>query len=225
MSRRTTHFFMKKLIIIICLLAINILSYKYLIYLNNKSEAFIYNYSDNYLLILKKDIVLDDIESFVFDDYFIINSFKTFDYDYRFDSENIYISIDDSIYHYPYSIKEKEIEEVIIYQYLLSNNNSFKQDNSNQNNISDSSYTDKTEAQIDQVIENTQQNTFNLYRSSLTYSLNTELDTIINDIYACFETDYDVEIDYSLLNTSDLGTYIVYLNYGDNSAQISIQII
>ncbi|MBR5755827.1 MAG: hypothetical protein IKX97_08440 [Erysipelotrichaceae bacterium] len=65
-------------------------------------------------LIPKKELILDDTENFIFDDYFLILSLIDNGYRYEFDEKYLFIYLKDSLYKLEYSIEDKsDIEETI----------------------------------------------------------------------------------------------------------------
>ena len=84
MSRRTTHFFMKKLIILIILLVmLNIISFRYLRHISSNRINYIFHTDSKPIIIPRKKIILDSIEEFKIDDYFNIYSHNDYLLDYN----------------------------------------------------------------------------------------------------------------------------------------------
>lgn len=193
---------MKKLLIIsISLLCLNISAYYYLKYLLNNIKPFEYKFSNNVYLYQIKDIEIENINDFVFSDYFKLNSFNKNSYKYKFDEEYIYITLDNSkTCQFVYTIKKPQIIEKVIYKEVENNNNGIDYEDNYENYM---------------YIDN----------NVLEFSLNTSLDDIRQILKNNIHTTYETTIDYSRLNTSSIGDYIVTYNSDFENIDILIKIV
>ena len=197
------------------MLLLNIVSFNYLKKISSDRNPYTF-ISDSIPIILpKKDILLDNIDQFKIDDYFKIYSLNDYRLNYDISDNTIDILLNDKKYSFPYSIRQPEIVEVIVYQKIESNkptNNSYNNTQTISNNIS----SDNTESYIqpDNIHTDTHtHNNFTLNRSSLSYPIDTDLNRIISDIYSSFVSEVAVSIDYSMLNPGAVGSYEIYLNH------------
>ena len=184
---------MKKyiLIIIICLFS-DIYLYKYYIKIENEKKVYEYKNNDLPLLYQKKDIILNNIEDFVFDDYFKILSFNDESYNYKFEDDVLKINIKniDDTYEFKYELTKPKIIEKTVYKTVTE----YIDGNSN-----DSSF-------------EYFQNDTKLINDYFSFPLGTDLGTIISTIGSqAIESDESVTCDYSSLNPYEIGLYSVNL--------------
>lgn len=218
---------MRKFILIVALFLLNIILYKYLERLVINKQSFDVFYDTYPLVINKKNISFYDKSDFIFDDYFLVLGCEKYTYDYFFEDMNINLSVktDDNTINlqYHYSFLEKEVVTEVVYKEIYKPIVSYTTD-TNQNN----SYTN-----IEQNVQNSPDihhiedthNSFTLLNNSLSYSINTELGTIISGISGSFISDSYVSVDYCMLNPSVPGEYPVYLYTQDGCTYIVLVII
>ena len=208
---------MRKFILIIILVVLNIYLFVYLKQISESKFPFEYSYENDPILINKKELSFYDVNEFVFDEHFSFICNKDVSYKYSFDEENIIISVLDRQYIYPYTIleKEKEIVKEIVYKEVskpASNTSNHTSNNTTNNTYSNNSdYSDYS-------VSNTSEPSFTLLNSSLSYSTGTDLGTIITGISNSFIADSYVSLDYASLNPSCPGNYPVYLYTQDGSS-------
>lgn len=184
---------MKKyiLIIIICLFS-DIYLYKYYIKIENEKKVYEYKNNDIPLLYQKKDVVLNKIDDFVFEDYFKILSFNDESYNYKFEDDVLKINIKniDDTYEFKYELIKPKIIEKTVYKTVTE----YIDGNSN-----DSSF-------------EYFQNDTKLINDYFSFPLGTDLGTIISTIGSqAIESDESVTCDYSSLNPYEIGSYSVNL--------------
>ena len=210
MSRETCSFFMFK-IIIICFLILSIAcSYDYLQTCLKQRQPLSFHPDPKTLLIQKKEIILNEQKDFDFNDYFSVLAFQEYSCSYEFTDDTVVITLDGNAYEYPYRIreKEKEIVEVTVYKEVYHENPepaAIPSAVSSQMNLNEEHY-------------------LHLHRSSFSYPVNTEISQIIGDLSSCFDSNANVMIDFSQLNSSANGSYPVYFRYDDEQKEIIVHI-
>ena len=209
---------MKKYLLIIILLFMFIfVGYAYLSQISVDAIPYVLKIIDNPLIYLKKELIIDDIESFDFDEYFQILSNNEFKYKYTFNADNLNIFINNNKYSYPYKIKEKEkeiITEYIIQEVYIENNSN----NYNNNNIPNQSNNDTIHS------FDLEPDYFYILNDYLSFPLGSELSQIINEIQNNIDTNIRVSIDYSSLNPNSIGEYIIYIHSNNETKSIIINI-
>ena len=209
---------MKKYILTIILLFLFIFaSYAYLKQISVDAIPYTLKIIDNPLIYLKKELIIEDIESFDFDEYFHILSNNEFKYKYIFNADNLNIFINNNKYSYPYKIKEKEkeiITEYIIQEVYIENSNN----NHNNNNISIQSNNDTIHS------FDLEPDYFYILNDYLSFPLGSDLSQIINEIQNNIDTNIRVSIDYSSLNPNSIGEYIIYIHSDSGTKSIIINI-
>lgn len=200
----------KLLILIVILIFLNIFAYKYLENSINNQKEYRFNINKQQFIIQKKDLILDEDNEFIFDEYFAILSLNKPQYKFDIDDKNINVTIANKKLSYPYSIKEKEVIEVekvitqnipvYIPQYINSDNN---------------------------VVNTSQSNNpyFSVINSYYSFSKETDINHIISVIRNAVDTNQEVTIDFSSLNPNESGIYNVYFYTDSNSASINVEII
>lgn len=202
---------MKKLLIILILILLNYLSYRYLIVLNKAYKPFI-PIQDSFLLVQTKNIKIYDESDFIFDDYFKVLSFSNYSIKDKFIDNTYHLEITTSSIKKDYQFDVTFLEpEVIVntiteYIYLDKEDKDTSSNNPTNNTI------------------NNNKTYFDVYQTSFSYETNTSLQTIINDIANSFECSEEVMIDYSSLNPSVEGTYTVTLISSIKNISISVLI-
>lgn len=171
--------------------------------------------NDHYPLIYqKKDIVLNDIEDFVFDDYFTILDFNDSSYTYRFLDDELLIKIKDNNleFKFPYSIIEPQIieKEVIKYETIYVENNS----NNNQ-----------TAPNNDVIIEEVNDTKIYYLQSHYSFNVGTDISTIISIISSDITCYDNVTVDYAYLNPYEVGVYSVYFYSSSDKVIKTIEIV
>lgn len=189
---------MKKFILLIIIFTLlDIYLYKYYLKIENQRKEYAYKNTDKPLLYQKKDIVLNNIEDFIFDDYFTIISFNDVSYDYKFDNDILKIKIKDIdyVFEFNYEIIKPKIIEKTIYKTVTEYKDSNNYDNS---------------------INEYYQNETKLVKDYFVFDLGTDLSTIISIIGSeAIISDQSVTCDYSSLNPYEIGSYSINL-YTDN---------
>lgn len=200
----------KLLILIVILIFLNIFAFNYLENSINTQKEYRFNINKQQFIIQKKDLILDEDNDFIFDEYFAILSLNKPQYKYDIDDKNIHVTIANKKLSYPYSIKEKEVIEVekvitqnipvYIPQYINSDNN---------------------------VVNTSQSNNpyFSVVNSYYSFSKETDINHIISVIRNAVDTNQEVTIDFSSLNPNESGIYNVYFYTDSNSASINVEII
>lgn len=95
---------LKKIIIIILLTVANVCSLYYLKEITNNSICYDYTINDKKYFVLKKEIVLDNIDDFNINEYFIVLSFKNDYIKYFFTKEYLCLLMNNELYKYEYKI-------------------------------------------------------------------------------------------------------------------------
>ena len=208
---------MKKLLFsILILLLLNIISFNYLKQISSDRNPYTFISDSNPIILPKKDILLDNIDEFKIEDYFKIYSLNDYKLDHKISDSTIDIILNNKEYSFPYSIRQPEIVEVIVYQKVESNKplNNVHIDNTLTNVDTDISQNIKPDNIPDTINTNNHPSSnFTLNRSSLSYPIDTDLNRIISDIYSSFISNVAVSIDYSMLNPGAIGSYEIYLNH------------
>lgn len=193
---------MKKLILaIFVLVAIDVALFYYLANLVDNQNAFEYKIINQPIVYQYKDIVLNDVDDFVFENYFkIINSSEK-NYNYYFDDENLIIKISNNEYSIKYELTEPVVIEKVIYE-------------NSQNNIN-TTYDEYVYEEYD---------CFYVDNEYLFFDLGTSLDEIRQILLANINTTYETSIDYSRLNTSQIGQYEVFYVTKNEKIKIIVEI-
>ena len=202
---------MKKLFLIIMFLVVLIcFSFVYLKYIQKNRHPFLFEEGNTSFLYQKNEILLNNKEDFVFDDFFSFIGNHRDDYRYSFKDENIIISIDEQTFTFPYQIREpqKEIIEKIVIKEV------YKEKAENHSGNRTDSHRQETSREY-----------FNVKNSHLTFNEGTDLSTIIKHISDAVESSEKILIDYSILNPNEKGIYAVYLSSGNHSAAITVEIV
>ena len=202
---------MFKVITIVILSILIMISYAYLQFCIDQKRVLLFHEDTKALLLQKKEILLNDIDEFVFDDYFTVLDSDHVPVSYEINDDTISIQLNGAYYEYPYTIREKEKEIVEITVYKEIYHESTPDPNTTVQN-----------AQTPSSVSN--EHYLNLYKNSLSYPLNTKIDKIISDLSSCFESNANVMIDFSHLNCSANGSYPVYFRYDDKQKEIIVHI-
>ena len=218
MSRGTCSFFMSKILIIIFLSISIFLSYGYLQTCLENRKGLSFETGSKALLLHKKEIILNDRNDFLFDDYFTLLTFREEDVDYFMDEDTITILLDDREYVYPYQIREKETVEMVVYKEIFYEEK--KDDKPKEQPVE----TPQQPQTVQSYSNETQEHYLILHKTSVSYPLNTDISEIISDLSSCFESNANVLIDFSMLNCSATGSYPVYFNYDDQQKEIIVSI-
>lgn len=190
---------MKKLILIILLMLIDLILGYYLFTLNSDRKAFIYSLPDVQYLVQLEQVRLNSIEEFNFDNYFKIISFYN-KYSYSYDDNYIYINLDkNKEYRFKYEILEPEVIEKIVYKEV-----------------------EKEVVKQDDYVE---QDFFYVNEDRLIFNKDTDLEIIRNELIDNIVTTQQTNIDYSRLNVSHVGQYSVFYIGEDSKIQIIVEIV
>lgn len=205
---------MKKLLFMILILLItDLISFCYLrtLYLNRLDYHF--EPHSKIFLCQKKDIILEEIDDFIFEEYFDVLSLRDYVYKYHFDKDRLYITIDDMTYTYPYEVKEKEVitVEKVIYQEVV-------REIEKPAAVS----TQRKEEIIEYEVE---EDYFRFLTEELSFEQGTDISLIISEIRNNVDTNQNVTIDYSQLNPNQIGQYSVFFITKEQKYAFSVKII
>ena len=202
---------MKKLFLTAVLLIIAIcFLYAYLNEIRKDKHPFVFTESDRAFLYQKKDILLNNTDEFLFEEFFSFIGNQKPAFRYRFDEGQIIISFDEHTFTFPYLIREpeKEIIETIIVKEVYKENKVKPAENNSGS-----------------VFTETRQEYFNVIKDYFSFSEGTDLSVIISQMSNAVDTNEKIVIDYSMLNPNEKGTYNVYLSSDEHSAVITIEIV
>ena len=205
---------MKKLLFMIVILVItDLISFSYLRALNQKKIDYHFEPHSNIFLCQKKDIILEEIDDFVFSEYFDVLSLRDYVFKYRFDDNRIYITIDDTTYSYPYEVKDKEVitVEKVVYQQIVKEVEKPLPVSSQEK-----------EEIIEYEIE---EDYFRFRNDELSFQQGTDISEIISEISKNVDTNQNVTIDYSQLNPNQIGQYSVFFITKQQKYAFSVKII
>ena len=211
----------KSIIIIIILISIICFSYRYLKNSIDEKKTYIFKITSKPLLYCRKQLELDDPESFEFAEYFSIISNNEYQYKYQIEPENIVISFNNERFSYPYRIKEKEKEIVTEYVIREVYVNSAPQPVVHQSQESENIHSPEG---MNQPYEY-ETIYMDVTNSVLSFEKGTDLSYIIMSIQDCISTNTRVSVDYSSLNPNDSGDYPVYIYSDAGNDQITVKII
>lgn len=205
---------MKKLLFMILILLItDLISFSYLrtLYLNRLDYHF--EPHSKIFLCQKKDIILEEIDDFIFEEYFDVLSLRDYVYKYHFDKDRLYITIDDMTYTYPYEVREKEVitVEKVIYQEVV-------REIEKPAAVS----TQRKEEIIEYEVE---EDYFRFLTEELSFEQGTDISLIISEIRNNVDTNQNVTIDYSQLNPNQIGQYSVFFITKEEKYAFSVKII
>ncbi len=202
---------MKKLILIIVFLILVIyFSFSYLKDIQKYKHSFVFEEGNRAILYQKKDILLNNVDEFSFDEFFSFIGNRKPDYRYRFEGDQIIISLDEHMFTFPFQIREleKEIVETIVVKEIYKEKQEKPVENGSSSNQTESN-----------------QRYFNVRKDYFTFSEGTDLSFIINQLSGVVDTNERIVIDYSMLNPNEKGTYDVYISSEKHSARIIVEII
>ena len=211
---------MKKLLISTLLLSILDISLIY--YLKDielSKKTFEFNNIDDIFIIQRKDILLNNTDDFILEDYFTFLSFDEVSYIYTFDENiiNIKVKDTDNIYKYDYELIEPKVieKEVIKYETVyVENQVEDIQDNVINNNTSN-------EVIQEEIIDNK----IHYNQSYYSFSCGTDISTIIQEISSDIECYDNVTVSYASLNPYICGVYEVYFYSSADNITKTIEII
>lgn len=198
------------------LTTINIIGICYLFSIKvNKPYEYINTYKP--IVLLQKELLLDDIDNFVFDNYFDVFTYVPYSVNYSFsDNElSLLIKTDFDEYYFSYSYKIKEpiiIEKEVIKEVYIEKNNNENNNESNEINDTNEEYHDND----DEIV-------FKGYRD-LTFKVDTDISDIVYALTKDIVCNVQVSLDYSSLNTSVEGCYPVNYYYEDMCQTVNIYI-
>ena len=193
---------MRKLILIIIFLLLCIIfSYRYLIKISTERKAFSFVSHAKPFLLQKKEIVINNEEEFVFEEFFIVFSFIFLEYRIKAKDNFMDIVVNEQHYQYPYKMKEKgnETVETVIYKEIYiekpipMNNTPVEYTENNMD------YQEETESEY-----------FKLMNDEMTFPLETDISEIIRVCCRQIQTNMQVTIDYSQLNPNHIGQYLIF---------------
>ena len=202
---------MNRLFLIIAALIIVIsLSFSYLKEIRKDRHSFLFVEGNTGFLYQKKEILLDQIEDFTFDDFFSFIGNQKCNYRYTFEDDTIVVTVNEQTFTFPYEIKEpiKEIVEKVVIKEV---------------------YKEKPVNTADSVTVTTDIGSndkyFNVRKDYFLFSEGTDLSIIIRQISGAVDTNERILIDYSMLNPNEKGTYDVNLTSDEHSARITVEIV
>ena len=206
---------MKKYFIIsFLLIIINIILFLYLNNLINNRFTYSFVYEDKPILVHNKNIELNNINEFDFNNYFKILTFNDQNYTYNFDDNNLIIIINDNKYKVNYNLFEPEIIERIVYVDNYIDKPKYKNKSPN-NKINDT-----TAEEV--AIKN---DYFYIDNNYFEFVLDTDLTTIVDVLTSNLHTTYVTKLDYSNLNVSQIGQYSVYYISENQKIEVLINIV
>ena len=159
----------------------------------------------------KKDLCLDEDEEIRFFEYFGILSAKDPDLYYQKKEDSIDITLNGKEFHFPYTVKEKEVierETVLIREvpvYIERPEVSSAQRPIEADPVSHEPY-------------------LRLLRPKDSFPLGTEISTIIATVRSAIDTNETVTIDYSLVNPNEPGTYPISFLGEVHSCSMNVEI-
>lgn len=201
---------MKKLILIIFFLSLIIFfSFTYLKDIQKHKHSFIFEEVNRAFLYQKKEILLNNVDEFSFDEFFSFIGNQKPDYRYYFKGDQIIISLDEHMFTFPFQIREpeKEIIETIIIKEVYKEKQEMPAENSSSSNQTESN-----------------QKYFSVKKDYFKFSEGTDLSFIINQFSVAVDTNERIVVDYSMLNPNEKGTYDVYISSDNHSAKIVVEI-
>ena len=194
---------MKKYVITILLLtSVNIFLSFYLQNIVINQDSFEYVYKEKPIIYQKKDIELNNIEEFKFEEYFEILNFNENSYSYNFKDDYLSVKLKDinEEFVYDYVIIEPEVIETIKYQ-----------------TITEYVY---PEYVYDQGACYIEADTY-----ELSFESGTDIANIIHELGdIVYSSDY-VTCDYSSINPNSVGTYKAYFYSDCGNIEILVKII
>ena len=199
----------KYIIVIVILLILNIVLFKYLLISKEYTIPFKYTEENDYILFQIQDINLNTTEEFIFDNYFKILSFREIPYKYSFNDNSLLITIEDNVYNFIYQIIEPKVIEKVVY--LVDEKENIA--NKNINNRKQEEFNKQINEEYTYVDD-----------SYFEYNVDTDLNIIRNDLMNNIHSSSKVSIDYSNLNTSCIGQYSVFYITNIEKIEIIIEI-
>ena len=202
---------MYKYVITILLLALlDISLFYYLSDINQKKKTLNYSIIDDVFLIQTKEIELNSIEEFNFNNYFKLISLIESNYKYEYDDSYVYITINRNInkFSFKYSLIKPEIIEKIVY---VNSDNSDNKIQENSNQLYDVFYEESDYFYVDS--------------DYFSFPLETSLDEIRTILSSNINTTYQTSIDYSRLNVSQIGQYSVFYTTEKEIIEIIVEIL
>ena len=189
---------MKKLLFFLSFIILtDLFSFIYLKQLMDKRTAFSFESHTKPLIYQKRDIVLKDVDDFVFEDYFSVLSAGSITISYKTDGDQIKVFMDEEEYEFPYEIIPPEVitVEKIVYKEKEVIKETVTEGNRNENGT---------------VSYETEADYFYLKNQSLSFEKGTDISVIIREITDSVDTNQDVSVDYSQLNPNQTGTDQVF---------------
>ncbi|MBQ0036958.1 MAG: hypothetical protein KBT35_08605 [Firmicutes bacterium] len=205
----------KKVLFIMFLIVINTIGICYLLSIKiNKPYQYII--ATKPIVLLQKELVLDDIDNYVFDNYFDVFSFVSYSVNYSFSDDELSLLVktdmDEYRFNYQYKIKEPIVieKEVIKEVYIEQAHNESIDGN---NTIDD---VEEEHVQEEGIV-------FEGYRD-LTFKVGTDISDIVYALTKDIVCNVQISIDYSSLNTSIEGCYPVNYYYEGMCQTVNIYI-
>lgn len=190
---------MKKIVILTILFTLDILLLIYLKQINENKIPFNYKDESKQILLNKKDLELNNINDFNFDEYFQVLTINKPKYSLNI-NDNISITLNNKEYKFDFKIIEPEIIEKIIYE-----------------NVPTSYENEDMKNKIDEY--------FYVENYYFEYVINTDIDKIAYDLSENVYSTNDIRIDYSRLNTSQIGQYSIFYLSNNEKIEIFVNII
>ncbi|MCR4634070.1 MAG: hypothetical protein K5648_08105 [Erysipelotrichaceae bacterium] len=209
---------MRKYIYIIIFLIISIiLSFSYLNQSITGKRAYEYIPSNNFYLLQKRKIVLNEIKDFSFDEFFMILSKSPVSYRYEFSEDRLLIHICGKDFSYPYEIRPEKIIETTVYEEVIKEV---------------PVYIDRPGADNTPYLQNDDRETedyeeeyFYLMKDHFTFPQGTKIAEIIDTIRDSIKTNQTLSVDYSLLNPNQIGQYPLFVLKNDGKTEIFVFIV
>jgi len=219
MSRRICSFFMfKKFILILLLTLLNLYSYQYLKSTLSNQNPFFFIEDEQSYFYQKKNISLMENEEFRIDDYFGFFGLENPSYKYKFEGNNLILTINDKKYFFDYELiseRQNEIED--------GKEEAIKEESKTErNNNHQSNNTANNQNEPEQPKES---NYFHIKKDYYSFKEGTDIGEIIAGIGKAVDSNQKLIVDYSSLNPNEKGIYNVYFASDDHKATIIVEIV
>ena len=199
------------LFLILILLFLDLFAYNVLKQTSKGRISYPVSIDKHAFIYQKKDLCLEEDEEFRFFEYFGILSAKDPDLHYQKKEDSIDITLNGREFHFPYTVKEKEViehETVLIREvpvYIERPAVSSAQRPIEADPVSHEPY-------------------LRLLRPKDSFPSGTEISTIIATVRSAIDTNETVTIDYSLVNPNVTGTYPICFLGEFHSCSMNVEI-
>lgn len=200
-------------LLIIFLFAINFYLFNYLQHFLISRKAYDISFTDKPLIYQKKELLLDDSDSFDFNYYFDVLSINDYSFSYYFKDEKLYIKINNgSVYEYVFDYLIKPvpvIEKEIIKEIYVNRNEPISE----------------IPKEIKQENKPLTRNNITINNNHFSFKQYTDISNIIAAISSNIVSNESITIDYSSLNPNVPGIYTVYIISSENTYSLTIEIM